>query len=63
MKLLKEIWRMAGDKRGSCWLIALSCIPLTLYNVLILSPSASWSAAMVGLNLIMFLIAATEKGE
>ena len=59
MKLLKEIWRMAGDKRGSCWLIALSCIPLTLYNVLILSPSA----AMVGLNLIMILIAATENDE
>ena len=44
-------------------LIATSCIPLTLYNVTVISPSWSWSLAMVGLNALMFVIAAGERDE
>lgn len=63
MKYLKRLRNLAHTKRGTCTLIAASCIPLTLYNVIILSPSATWSLAMVGLNVLMFVIAAGETDE
>lgn len=63
MKYLKRLRNLAQTKRGTCTLIAASCIPLTLYNVIILSPSATWSLAMVGLNALMFVIAAGEDDE
>lgn len=63
MNLLKRLRDMAQTKRGTCTLIATSCIPLTLYNVLIISPSWSWSLAMVGLNVLMFVIAAGESDD
>ena len=63
MKYLKKLRDMTHTKRGTCMLIATSCIPLTLYNVAVLSPSTSWSLAMVGLQLLMFVIAAGEGDE
>ena len=63
MKYLKRLRDMTHTKRGTCTLIAASCIPLTLYNVLIISPSLTWSAAMVRLNVLMFVIAAGETDE
>ena len=63
MKYLKRLRNLAHTKRGTCMLIATSCIPLTLYNVTVISPSWSWSLAMVGLNALMFVIAAGERDE
>ena len=63
MKYLKELWRMMGDKRYTCPLIALGCVPLTLYNAVFISPSSKWSLAMVGLNVLMFLIAIDDDDE
>lgn len=63
MKYLKRLRDMAQTKRGTCTLIATSCIPLTLYNVAVISPSATWSLAMVGLNVLMYVIAAGESDE
>lgn len=63
MKYLKRLRDLAHTKRGTCTLIAASCVPITLYNVIIISPSAMWSAAMVGLNVLMFAIAAGENDE
>ena len=60
MKWLKRLWQMTGDKRWTCRLIAIGCVPLTLFDVLFVSPSPECSAAMVGLNGLMILIAATE---
>lgn len=63
MKYLKRLWNMTRDKRWTCWLIAMGCVPLTFYNAVIISPSTNWSLAMVGLNVLMFLIAATETDD
>lgn len=63
MKYLKKLWEMTRDKNCTCTLIASACIPLTFYNVMFLSPSAGWSVAMVGLNVLMFIIAAGEGDD
>ncbi len=68
MKFLKRLWQMTRDKRYTCRLIAAGCVPLTFYNVMFLSPSANWSSAnwslaMVGLNLLMWIIAVTETDD
>ena len=60
VKHIKELWRMMGDKRYTCPLLALGCVPLTLYNAVFISPSPKWSLAMVGLNVLMLLMAATD---
>ena len=63
MKYLKELWRMMGERRYTCPLIAAGCVPLTLYNAVFISPSVGWSVAMVGLNALMFLIAFDDDDE
>lgn len=63
VKYLKKLWNMTRDKRFTCWFIAMGCVPLTFYNAVVISPSATWSAAMVGLNVLMLLIAATETDD
>ena len=63
MKFLKRLWQMTRYKRYTCRLIAAGCVPLTFYNVMFLSPSANWSLAMVGLNLLMWIIAVTETDD
>ena len=63
MKYLEKLWAMTRDERYTCPIIAASCVPLTFYNVAVLSPSTSWSLAMVGLNVLMFIIAAGEDDE
>lgn len=60
MKYWKRLKKMTGDERYTCRLIAWGCVPLTFYNAAFLSPSPEWSAAMVGLNGLMLLIAMTE---
>ena len=63
MSWLKRLWQMMGDKRYTCRLIAAGCVPLTFYNAVIISPSITWSMAMVGLNLLMWIIALTETHD
>ena len=63
MKYLKELWRMMGDKRYTCPLLALGCVPLTFYNAVFVSPSPNWLLAMVGLNALMFIIAIDDDDE
>lgn len=63
MNWLKRLWQMTKDKRYTCRLIAAGCVPLTFYNVMFLSPSTNWSLAMVGLNLLMWIIALTETDD
>lgn len=63
MSWLKRLWQMTADKRYTCRLIAFGCIPMTLYNVAFLSTSGEMTAAMIGLNGLMLLIAATESDD
>ena len=63
MKWLKKIWELAGTKSGSAKLIAIGCIPLTLWNILFISESPLFNAAMVALNCLMLLLAVVDNED
>ena len=60
MKILKKIWKMCGEEKGSMQIICLLCTVLCLYTVVFHVRTPELNAMMIGLMLMMWLLAWAE---
>ena len=63
MKLLKEIWRLMGDEQGSLQIIAVACIPLTVYAMIFFDDVPALNALQVILNMFLLWLAFLTKPD
>ena len=57
MKLLKEIWRLMGDEQGSLQIMAVACIPMTVYAMIFFDDVPELNALQVILNMFLLWMA------
>ena len=53
MEILKKIWKLCGEEKGSCQILLVLCTILTLYTVVFHVQTPELSGMMIALNIVM----------